>query len=473
MSPRIASAGSGWPTPRPWASWPGRWLWLCLSRLSHGLVQVLALVPVPVLVLALGGCAAVPQALQAPPLAEARFAGPAQAPDAAAVMGLSPAMRSYLDHEFAARRVGRRGTVAELSQAMFARGALRLEYDTERTRTAAEAFDERAGNCLSLVLMAATLAQQLGLEVRFNEALVEAQWRREGDLVLRSGHVNLTLSPRERRDGWYSSSDGEAVTVDFMPPEQLRGMRLRPISQARVLAMFFNNRAAEQLATLSAAAGGSRPAGPDGAGGPAAAAAWPGPAAATPASGALAEAFWLVREALRLDPGFEAAHNTLGVVYQRAGFEALAGQVFEALLAQRPDDASVLGNLAMLRSGQGRLAEAAALRARRDALDAWVPGADRDRGMLALRRGQLDDARLLFEQEIARSGATPELQWWLAQVRWRQGQTRLAEQALQQALLLAERGQLPAPEQARYAGKLAWLKAQAQAQPGSAAAPTP
>ena len=58
-----------------------------------------------------------------------------------------------------------------LLEALYTQGELRLEYDARRTRTAAEAFDARMGNCLSLVIMTAAFATEMQLQVRFQDVL--------------------------------------------------------------------------------------------------------------------------------------------------------------------------------------------------------------------------------------------------------------------------------------------------------------
>ena len=50
------------------------------------------------------------------------------------------------------------------------------------TRNAAEAFDARSGNCLSLVIMTAAFAKELGLPVRYQNVFVDEAWSRSGDL---------------------------------------------------------------------------------------------------------------------------------------------------------------------------------------------------------------------------------------------------------------------------------------------------
>jgi transglutaminase-like putative cysteine protease len=51
-----------------------------------------------------------------------------------------------------------------------------LEYDAEETLNASEAFDRKSGNCLSLVLMTAAMARELGLDVRFQNVRMDDSW---------------------------------------------------------------------------------------------------------------------------------------------------------------------------------------------------------------------------------------------------------------------------------------------------------
>src|SRR6266849_2695883 len=120
--------------------------------------------------LLLTACAAPPVA---PPPAEelfqdALFAPPAERISRAEVFAVSPAMRRFV-HEQLAGRIAVNGARPALIDAV-TQGQLKLEYDSTRTRTAAEAFDAGAGNCLSLVIMTAAFAKELGLQVTYNRA---------------------------------------------------------------------------------------------------------------------------------------------------------------------------------------------------------------------------------------------------------------------------------------------------------------
>ncbi len=100
-------------------------------------------------------------------------------------------MKRYLAVEIADQlRV--KGPQAGLIEALYEKAQLKLEYDATRTKTAAETFATRSGNCLSLVLMTAALAHQLDLPVVYQSAYLDPTWSRSGDLLFASGHVNVT-----------------------------------------------------------------------------------------------------------------------------------------------------------------------------------------------------------------------------------------------------------------------------------------
>src|SRR5205085_8990753 len=167
--------------------------------------------------LALTACAGMP----APPSSEdlfrdAFFAAPRDHIDAADVFAMSDAMQRYARTEIAARarQLGRQQALVD---ALYHRQQLKLDYEAATTRNAAEAFEARSGNCLSLVIMTAAFAKELGLQIEYRSAFLEETWSRSGDLVFRSGHVNVTLGPRlvDPRP----SRDSRRATLAFPPPE--------------------------------------------------------------------------------------------------------------------------------------------------------------------------------------------------------------------------------------------------------------
>ena len=120
----------------------------------------------------------------------------------------------------------------ELIAALYSKGRLRLDYDASSTRSASQAFASRAGNCLSLVIMTASFARQLGLPVSFQAVQTDDIYSRSGGLYMASGHVNLVLGPPAARSG-YSQVSRESLTIDFIPQDELRGQRTRTNARTR------------------------------------------------------------------------------------------------------------------------------------------------------------------------------------------------------------------------------------------------
>src|SRR6266496_647355 len=82
------------------------------------------------------------------------------------VFAISAEMKSYLETEFARGDHGKDRRRA-LFDALYKKGGLKLEYDLATTRNAAQTFEARSGNCLSLVIMTAAFAKEMGLPVRY------------------------------------------------------------------------------------------------------------------------------------------------------------------------------------------------------------------------------------------------------------------------------------------------------------------
>jgi Tfp pilus assembly protein PilF len=319
------------------------------------------------------------------------------APVGADVFAVSEAMRRFLDIEIGPQ-LRRKGRVEGLIDALQNRAQLKLEYDSAMTRTAAEAFEARAGNCISLVIMTAALAKELNLPVHYQRVYSEETWSRDGDILFRSGHVNLCLRPR-LADRSRSSGDGEEVTIDFLPPEDVRGYRTRPIEESTIIAMFMNNRAAESLAR-----------------------------------GQLDDAYWWVREAVSRDSGFLDAYNTLGVVYHRHGNLREAERVYRQLIERTPDNATAISNLAAVLKTAGQPEAAQALLGKLRSIEPYPPFHFLDQAESALKRGDFRMAISLFNKELARDPSYHAAHFGLAVAYFQLGEFASARKHLATAM---------------------------------------
>lgn len=344
------------------------------------------------------------------------FGVSAERVSATEVFALSDAMRRYLIVDIGGQ-LRRQGAQNGLIEALYNRGQLKLEYDAARTRNAAEAFDGRTGNCLSLVIMTAALAKELGLPVQFQSAYLEETWSRSGRFLLRSAHVNVTLGPRigDRITNPFVSP----LTVDFLPAAEIRGLRTREISEATIVAMYMNNRAVESMV-----------------------------------QGKMDDAYAWAREAIRQSPEYLSAVNTLGLVYRQHGNLPQAAAAFEHVVRNDPYNTRSMSNLADVFTQLGRTEEAASLQRRLAQIEPEPPFHYFNLGMQAMAREDFRTARDLFAKEVARAEYYHEFHFWLGVASFRLGNVDHAKKHL----LLALENSTSRGDHDLYSAKLERLK---------------
>lgn len=304
------------------------------------------------------------------------FAAPLRRLSAEDIFALSDDMRRYLGTEIAARE-HRRNPQNALIDSLYDRGRLTLDYDAEVTRTAAQTFAAQAGNCLSLAIMTAAFAKEMGLPVRYQIILVDDAWSRSGDLYFSSAHVNLTLGGS--RYGRVLDYADAQTTIDFAAPGESRGRRLRVIAEDTIVAMFMNNRAAESLA-----------------------------------AGRLDDAYWWARDAIENDPKFMPSYNTLGVIYRHHQNLQHAEKTLRYVLEVEPGNTGAMSNLGLVLSDEGRRTEAESLMARLKELEPYPPFYFFNLGMAAMKDGDYRTARDLFAKELDRDAYYHEFHFWIA-----------------------------------------------------------
>ncbi|KKO61272.1 tetratricopeptide repeat protein [Janthinobacterium sp. KBS0711] len=366
---------------------------------------------------ALAACSVAPPASLPPIFNDSDFA-PAAAIDASQVFAIDETMRQYVGTQVR-REARNKNNRAALYDALYDKSRLKLEYDAAMTRNARETFAARQGNCLSLVIMTAALAHELGLQVRYQEVLGEESWSRSGDMYFVAGHVNLVLGQRlgENRNNYDTKG---TLVIDFLPSGDVAGYRTREISEATVLAMYMNNRAAETMS-----------------------------------EGQLDQAYWWARAALLQDPSFSGAYNTLGVIQFRHGDLAAARRTLAHALIRAPDNTVLLSNLAQALEASGLPDEALPLRRRLLALQPQPPFHYFNLGKAAMQQNDYVRAIQLFSREIARDPYYHEFHFWLAQAYARLGQLEQAGKQLE----LAMSNSTTRGDHTLYAAKLQRLRA--------------
>jgi tetratricopeptide (TPR) repeat protein len=305
------------------------------------------------------------------------FQAPSERIVASDIFALSNEMTRYLQSEIAGQ-IRDNGLHRGFFNALYTKGQLQLEYDSARTRTAAEAFADRSGNCLSLVIMTAAFAKALDIPVWYQSVTADETWSRSGDVQYFIGHVNLRLGKRQSDIG-IGHPQLDAMTIDFLPPQATRGASVNVVSEQTIVAMFMNNRAAEALA-----------------------------------DGKVDDAYWWARTAIGADPLFVSAYNTLGVVYLRHGNPEEATKALAYANQRDPGNTRVMYNLITVLKATGHAAEAGNLARKLEALDPNPPFSYFTLGLKAMKDEDYRLARDLFEKEIRREPYYHEFHYWLA-----------------------------------------------------------
>jgi tetratricopeptide (TPR) repeat protein len=232
------------------------------------------------------------------------------------------------------------------------------------------------------------------MSVQYNHAFIPDLWSRTGNVYFLNGHVNVTLGRRsfESRLGFDSAA---LMTIDFLPPLELQGLRVEPLEEATIIAMFMNNRAAEALVR-----------------------------------GRLDDAYWWARAAMNQAPAFMAAFNTLGVIYMRSGEPADAERVFRHVLAADPRNTRAWANLALALARQGHDAEARSAEGQLARLEGEAPFYFFHKGLAAMEAGDFRAAKSFFTRELDRDPDYHEFHFWLALAELRLGNIERARAEL-------------------------------------------
>ncbi|MGL5394375.1 MAG: tetratricopeptide repeat protein [Shewanella sp.] len=287
-----------------------------------------------------------------------------------------------------------------------------FRYQDNLTQTASETYAQRAGNCMSLVVMTSALADIFNIGTEFQDIAIEPVWDKQGDFYLINGHVNLRLLPAQSMHTVYVST--HAILVDFMPERALRGVDKVQINRQTLTAMFYNNMAAESLV-----------------------------------EGDLDRAYALVKAGLK-SGHFIPALNTLAVIYRHKGDEKRAELVYRYALKFDPDDMTTLFNLAVILGNQGRLEEWAQIHKKLELARIRNPYYYYDMGEQAYDEHQYREALAWYQRAVDKADYRHEFFFGLSRTYWALGDEKRAKQNMEKALALSRE----AADQHRYQAKL-------------------
>ncbi|MGH8026242.1 MAG: tetratricopeptide repeat protein [Pseudoxanthomonas sp.] len=268
---------------------------------------------------------------------------------------------------------------------------LLLEYHDDATQTVAQAYLDRRVNCLTYTLVFLALAREAGLEAYPQEIDETLAWQQREDIVYRSNHVNAAVRLGMQR---YVVDVGSSFVIGRHPAHL--------ISEQRLLAQYYNNRAAQLMAL------GDLPA-------------------------ALAHA----DIAIELDPAYPTTWSNTGVLRLHSGDVAGAERAYATALSLAPEHSSALFNLVALYQRSGDRKRETQFRHRLDKVQSSDPFHQFLMAVQLQQRGEYAQAIKRYRRAIRLHGDEHRFYYGLASAYAQAGNPRRAGHALQRALALA------------------------------------
>jgi tetratricopeptide (TPR) repeat protein len=277
---------------------------------------------------------------------------------------------------------------------LFGRETKDFPYSGGHSTIATETWRRKSGDCLSLTVLAYSLANALGMSVQMQEVRVPVVLDRRGNVESVNRHVNVLIrgvGQLHLKDGSMRSGD---VIIDFEPQIASRREGLA-LSDDGILARFYNNVAVEYLA-----------------------------------QGDLTLAYAHFKAAILADAGYSPTYGNLAQLYKRRGLLQSAERLLLHAIALNDDADIALRSLHQLLVSQGRESEASKyaeiLRARQEKDPYYWLGV----GLDHLQRGNYSKAVDALEHAQDLTTGFQEVHRYLAIAYWRAGKQAHAKNQL-------------------------------------------
>lgn len=202
---------------------------------------------------------------------------------------------------------------ALLNYIFFLKGK-RISYDNNATLTAAETLARQQANCLSLTVLAYSLAKVAEMNVIFQDVKIPEYWTNVQGVSLLSGHVNLRLTGSSAK-----ASRGPVIyeqfsyVIDFDLETNKSHFPVRALTKPQIVAMFYNNKAAQSMIAKD-----------------------------------YDRAYAYLKAAVLRDPDSSESWNNVAVLYRTMKHFDLAEKAYLVALKLEPESINAKSNLALL-----------------------------------------------------------------------------------------------------------------------------
>ncbi|MBS3796288.1 MULTISPECIES: tetratricopeptide repeat protein [unclassified Pseudoalteromonas] len=229
------------------------------------------------------------------------------------IFALDSSMQAQLNNAFATRS-GNLSATKRLMMLILENGDKSVRYQSGATLTAAQTYKQLNANCLSLSILAFSMAEHLGLKGQFQRVHIPEYWALNRGYNLLTGHINLRLYQPRRRNEVYELYNAEReVIVDFAPDISDGNFKTTEITKERVAAMFYNNKGAAALVEQD-----------------------------------YERAYSYFYAATQMDPYYSGGWGNLGILYRLINDFERAESAYQYAINIDKDNNTALGNLAIL-----------------------------------------------------------------------------------------------------------------------------
>lgn len=227
------------------------------------------------------------------------------------IFALDDDMQKLVEEKLKSERDNRR-KAKKLLKHFFNPEQVGLAYRAGANVVASQAYQNNEANCLSLTIMAYSLAKASNLDVVFQSVKVPEYWVRNGRVNMLTGHVNLKIVDKKSPTKLVFIDRG-ILEIDFDPYVVKKTFPKKVIGKNTVIAMFYNNKGANAMV-----------------------------------KGDYTSAYAYLKAATQVDPTFSSAWGNLGILYRFNGYEKQAVDTYQYAISLNRNNLTAMSNLSML-----------------------------------------------------------------------------------------------------------------------------
>lgn len=227
------------------------------------------------------------------------------------IFALDDDMQKLVEEKLKSERDNRR-KAKKLLKHFFNPEQVGLAYRAGANVVASQAYQNNEANCLSLTIMAYSLAKASNLDVVFQSVKVPEYWVRNGRVNMLTGHVNLKIVDKKSPTKLVFIDRG-ILEIDFDPYVVKKTFPKKVIGKNTVIAMFYNNKGANAMI-----------------------------------KGDYTSAYAYLKAATQVDPTFSSAWGNLGILYRFNGYEKQAVDTYQYAISLNRNNLTAMSNLSML-----------------------------------------------------------------------------------------------------------------------------